>query len=136
MPLFRQPSSSLVEKPRSPLNVELSSCGRIFSLPKLTRGKGGNLITIIVMKVVGSRLVCQLPISLPVLKRIMESSAKLTITQYQCCQFQAMFSTAFYAFLCIGKMTPNLSRNSDVPLQVHQLVKLEILKIFTTCRGL
>ena len=48
-----QPSSSFVETPRSPLNFEVASCGPIFSLPTLTRGKWGNVSTIIVSKVVG-----------------------------------------------------------------------------------
>ena len=46
-----QPSSSFVKTPRSPLNVEVSSCGQIFSLPTLTRGKGG-IVSTIVTKVV------------------------------------------------------------------------------------
>ena len=36
-----QPSSSFVETPCSPLNVEVSSCGQILLLPTLTRGKRG-----------------------------------------------------------------------------------------------
>ena len=47
-----RPSSSFVETPRSPLNVEVSLCGQIFLLPTLTRGKGGNVSTV-VTKVVG-----------------------------------------------------------------------------------
>ena len=30
----------------SPLDIEVSSCGQIFSLPTLTRGKAGNISTI------------------------------------------------------------------------------------------
>ena len=50
-----QPSSSFVETPRSPLNVEVSSFGRIFSLPTLTRGKGGNVSTIVTKVVITCR---------------------------------------------------------------------------------
>ena len=39
-----QPSSSFVETPCSPLNVEVSSCGQILLLPRLTRGKCYNNI--------------------------------------------------------------------------------------------
>ena len=46
-PLYRQPSSSFVETPCSPLNVEVSSCGRIFSFPTLTWEKGENVSTIV-----------------------------------------------------------------------------------------
>ena len=42
-----QPSSSFVETPCTPLNIEISPCGRMFSLPTLTRGKGGNVSTVV-----------------------------------------------------------------------------------------
>ena len=42
----QQPLASFVEIPRSPLDIEVSSCGQIFSLPTLTRGKAGNISTI------------------------------------------------------------------------------------------
>ena len=48
---------------------------------------------------IGFRLDSRLPITLPVFNRIIESSAKLAISQYQRCQFQAMCSTAF---LCLS----------------------------------
>ena len=51
---------------------------------------------------IGSRLDSRLPITLPVLTRIIESLAKLAISQYQRCQFQAICLTAFFAFLRIG----------------------------------
>ena len=73
---------------------------------------------------IGSRLDSRLPITLPVLNRIIESSAKLSISQYQRCQFQAMCSTAFFAFLRIGEITYNSPKDAGVPLQVHHLVKL------------
>ena len=41
------PSSRFVETPLSPLKVEISSCVRIFSLPTLTRGKEGNVSTVV-----------------------------------------------------------------------------------------
>ena len=73
---------------------------------------------------IGSRLDSRLPITLPVLNRIIESSAQLPITQYQSCQFQAMCPTAFFAFLRIGEITYNSPKDASVPLQVHQLAKL------------
>lgn len=73
---------------------------------------------------IGSRLDSRLPITLPVLNRIIESSTQLAITQYQSCQFRAMCSTAFFAFLRIGEITYNSLKDASVPLQVHQLVKL------------
>ena len=47
--LLVQPLSSFVETPHSPLNAKVSSCGKIFSLPTLTKGKGGNVSTIIIV---------------------------------------------------------------------------------------
>lgn len=72
----------------------------------------------------GSRLDSRLPITLPILHRIIESSSQLAISRYSCCQFQAMCSIAFYAFLRIGEMTSTSGKKDIVPLQVHQLVKL------------
>ena len=73
---------------------------------------------------IGSRLDSRLPITLPVLNRIIESSAQLTVTHYQSLQFRAMCSIAFFAFLRIGEITYNSPKDADVPLQVHQLTKL------------
>ena len=47
-----QPLSSFVETPRSPLNAEVSSCGQIFSLATLTRGKGENVSKIVTKVIV------------------------------------------------------------------------------------
>ena len=46
----------------------------------------------------GSRLDSSLPITLPILHKILDSACKLAICRYQVCQFKAMCSTAFYAF--------------------------------------
>ena len=72
----------------------------------------------------GSRLDSRLPITLPILHRIIEGASQLAISQLHCCQFQAMCAIAFYGFLRIGEITSNSLKNADVPLQVHQLVKL------------
>lgn len=74
---------------------------------------------------IGSRLDSRLPITLSVLNRIIKSSTQLAVTQYQRCQFQTMCSTAFFAFLRIGEITYNAPKDAGVPLQVHQLAKLE-----------
>ena len=73
---------------------------------------------------IGSRLDSRLPITLPVLNRIIESSAQLTITHYQSLQLNAMCSIAFFAFLRIGEITYTSPKDAHVPLQVHQLSKL------------
>ena len=71
---------------------------------------------------IGFRLDSRLPITLPVLNRIIESSAKLSLSQYQRSQLQAMCSTAFFAFLRIGEISCNSPKDAGVPLQVHHLV--------------
>lgn len=72
----------------------------------------------------GSRVDSRLPITLPILHRIIESSSQLAISRYSCCQFQAMCSLAFFAFLRVGEMTITSHNQGNSPLQVHQLVKL------------
>ena len=73
---------------------------------------------------IGSRLDSRLPITLSVFNRIIESSAKLAISRYQRCQFQAMCLTAFFAFLRVGEITYNSCKDAGVPLQVNHLTKL------------
>ena len=70
----------------------------------------------------GSRLDSRLPITLPILHRIIEGASQLAISQLHCCQFQAMCVIAFYGFLLISEITSNSLKNADVPLQVHQLL--------------
>ena len=76
------------------------------------------------MAKIGSRLDSRLPITLPVLNRIIESSAQLTITHYQSLQFRAMCSIALFACLRTREITYNSPKDAHVPLQVHQLSKL------------
>ena len=70
----------------------------------------------------GSHLDSRLPITLPILHRIIEGASQLAISQLHCCQFQAMCAIAFYGFLRISEITSNSLKNADVPLQVHQLL--------------
>ena len=50
--------------------------------------------------------------------------AQLQGSPYQICQFQAMCSLAFYAFLRLGEMTSIPSQASSPPLQLYQMTKL------------
>ena len=70
----------------------------------------------------GFHLDSRLPITLPILHRIIEGASQLAISQLHCCQFQAMCAIAFYGFLRISEITSNSLKNADVPLQVHQLL--------------
>ena len=71
----------------------------------------------------GARLDSRLPITLPILHRIIAAASRFSCSQYQICQFQAMCSVAFYAFLRVGEMT-STNRQGTKPLQIHQVVKL------------
>ena len=70
-----------------------------------------------------ARLDSRLPITLPILHRIIAAASRFSCSQYQICQFQAMCSVAFYAFLRVGEMT-STNRQGTKPLQIHQVVKL------------
>ena len=73
----------------------------------------------------GYRLDAHLPITLPVLQKLIESSATLSISEFQCCPFRAMCTTAFFAFLRIGEMTYNSAKDaSNLILQVQHVSKL------------
>ena len=73
----------------------------------------------------GDRLDARLPITLPVLQKLIESSAALSISEFQCFQFRAMSTTAFFAFLRIGEMTHNSAKDaSNLILQFQHVSKL------------
>ena len=74
----------------------------------------------------GSRLDSRLPITLPILHRIIEGASQLAISQLHCCQFQAMCAIAFYGFLLIGEITSNSLKNADVDTSQH-VVALKIV---------
>lgn len=71
----------------------------------------------------GFRLDSRLPITLPILRSLLEASPHITGSQYQICQFKAMCSLAFFAFLRIGEITTT-KLTGCLPLQMHQLVKI------------
>ena len=75
-------------------------------------------------KKVGFRLDSRLPITLPILDRLVSVAPSLQGSTYQMSQFRAMCSFGFYAFLRLGKMTTTGSSNANPPLQLYQLTKL------------
>ncbi|XP_067044181.1 uncharacterized protein [Acropora muricata] len=68
----------------------------------------------------GARLDSRLPITLPILHRILEAASSFSSSKYQICQFQAMCSIAF---LRVGEMTSTTGLGPR-PLQIHQVVQL------------
>ena len=85
---------------------------RVFYIVQMLKGYGKK----------GFRLDCRLPITLPILKNLLEVSPRITGSHYQICQFRAMCSLAFFAFLRIGEITTTKSSGCQ-PLQMHQLAK-------------
>lgn len=75
-------------------------------------------------KKVGFRLDSRLPITLPILDRLVSIAPSLQGSTYQMSQFRAMCSLGFYAFLRIGEMTAPCNSNANPPLQLYQLTKL------------
>lgn len=72
----------------------------------------------------GSRLDSRLPITLPILNRILESSAVICHTPYDRCLFQAMCSLAFFACMRVGEFTWTTTQERGSLIQLHQLTQL------------
>ena len=72
----------------------------------------------------GFRLDSRLPITLPILERIMSSAFRTTLSRYEAYLFRAMCAIAFFAFLRVGEMTVSGKQSSNAPLQFHQVTKL------------
>ena len=73
---------------------------------------------------VGFRLDSRLPITLPILNRLVAAASSLEGSAYKNIQFQAMCSLAFYAFLRIGEITSVSKEGDPPPLHLYQLTKL------------
>ena len=73
---------------------------------------------------VGFRLDSRLPITLPILNRLVAAASSPEGSAYQIIQFQAMCSLAFYAFLLIGEITSVSKQGAPPPLHLYQLTKL------------
>ena len=83
---------------------------RVFYIIQMLKGCGKS----------GSRLDSRLPITLPILKNLLEVSPRINGSHYQICQFKAMCSLAFFAFLRIGEITSTNNPGCH-PLQLNQL---------------
>ena len=68
-------------------------------------------------KNVGFRLDSRLPITLPILDRLVSIAPFLQGSTYQ-------ISLVFYAFLRIGEMTTHFNSTANPPLQLYQITKL------------
>ena len=73
---------------------------------------------------VGFCLDSRLPVTLPILNKLISVAPSLDGSPYQICQFQAMCSLAFFAFLRIGEMTSTGGRMANSPLQISHVSTL------------
>lgn len=71
----------------------------------------------------GTRLDSRLPITLPILHKLLTAAEQFSLSRYTICQFQAMCSLAFHALLRVGEMS-TAKKEAGPPLQLHQLAKL------------
>ena len=94
----------------------LSDPSKVFYVSRMLKGYGK----------VGFRLDSRLPITLPILNRLVAAASSLEGSVHQIIQFQAMCSLAFYAFLRIGEITSVSKQGAPTPppLQLYQLTKL------------
>ena len=60
----------------------------------------------------------------PFLDKLISVLPSLVDSRYQICQFQAMCSLPFFAFLRIGEMTSTSGRSDTSPLQMSHISKL------------
>lgn len=87
---------------------------KVFFIVQMLKGYGK----------LGSRLDSRLPITLPILHRILESSVQFCHTPYDSCLFQAMCSLAFFACMRVGELTLTTTRERGSLIQLHQLTQL------------
>ena len=83
---------------------------RVFYIIQMLKGYGKT----------GSQLDSRLPITLPILQSLLEVAPRTKGSSYQICQFKAMCSLAFFAFLRMGEITTSKNKSCQ-PLQLHQL---------------
>lgn len=125
----KQYASSTIESYLSALAYyhKLSGFGdptKVFFLGEIVKG----------CRKLSARVDNRLPISLPILSRIIQMSGKLFKSEFEVSQFCAMCTLAFYAFLRVGEITFSVeSKAKNILLMdnVHKLVnsKGEVLGV-------
>ena len=71
----------------------------------------------------GQRVDTRLPITLPILHKLVDSAESFSCPNYTKVQFRAMCLLAFYAFLRVGEMTAPI-KGACPPIQLCQLTQL------------
>ena len=70
----------------------------------------------------GSRLDTRMPITLSILRIVLQQTSSVCASEYRAYLFKAMCTTAFFAFLRVGEIT--CCPRSTTVLQLNQIVKL------------
>ncbi|XP_048584136.1 uncharacterized protein LOC116617925 isoform X2 [Nematostella vectensis] len=75
---------------------------------------------------IGFKLDTRLPITLPILQRLVTAAPVICSTKFESCLFQSMCCFAFYAFLRVGEMTQSSqTQNTGSLLTIFQLSQLK-----------
>ena len=90
---------------------------RVFYITQMLEGYGKNR----------ARLDSRLPITHPILQRLIEVLPRLAGSNYQICQFKDICSLAFFAFLRIGEITTT-KNSSCQPCTISLLGVIRITK--------
>ena len=85
---------------------------KVFFINQMLKGYGK----------LGSRIDGRLPITLPILNRILSLGSELSLSDNELCLFRAMCSLAFYAFLRVGEMA--VTNNNNPILSLDSVAKL------------
>ena len=93
--------------------LSLADPTKIFYILQMLKGYGK----------LGFRLDSRLPVTLPILSRLLMAASRCITAQHDQCQFQAMCALAFFAFLRIGEIT-STSKRGNIALSLNQLTKL------------
>ncbi|XP_032225766.1 uncharacterized protein LOC5501569 [Nematostella vectensis] len=73
---------------------------------------------------IGFRLDSGLPITFPILHRLVEAANNFSLSSFLIARFQAMCLLAFHAFLRVGEITTSSGNKGNPPLAIHQITKM------------
>ncbi|EDO25941.1 predicted protein, partial [Nematostella vectensis] len=73
---------------------------------------------------IGFRLDSRLPITLPILHKLIEAANNFSLSSFLIARFQAMCLLAFHAFLRVGEITTSSGNKGNPPLAIYQITKM------------
>lgn len=90
----------------------LSDPSKVFFITQMLKGYGK----------LSTQVDVRLPITLPILHRILSLGPELSLPAYELCLFNAMCSLAFHAYLRVGEMA--VTNGNNTILNLHDVTKL------------